>query len=144
MHSTSIYITLCWLWVIYGTVYLRMDQIKYFKGCLPQILLAPFFNTLSHVIITYLSSRFSFGPQPRDHSFGTFPKFSKKLTFLSLPPLYQFSFPFLFLRFYLLISIFNRKELCILNFELYLYGGRNHIKTSPLICRAKHGLLSIW
>ena len=29
----------------------RMDQewIKFFKGCLPQILLGPFLNTLSHI-----------------------------------------------------------------------------------------------
>ena len=25
-----------------------MDQVKFFKGCLPQILLGPFLNTLSH------------------------------------------------------------------------------------------------
>ena len=27
----------------------RMDQVKFFKGCLPQILLGPFLNTLSHM-----------------------------------------------------------------------------------------------
>ena len=26
-----------------------MDQVKFFKGCLPQILLGPFLNTLSHM-----------------------------------------------------------------------------------------------
>ena len=26
-----------------------MDQVKFFKGCLPQILLGPFLNTLAHV-----------------------------------------------------------------------------------------------
>ena len=31
------------------TKYSKMDQVKYFKGCLPQILLGPFLNTLSHL-----------------------------------------------------------------------------------------------
>ena len=26
-----------------------MDQVKFFKGCLPQVLLGPFLNTLSHM-----------------------------------------------------------------------------------------------
>ena len=26
-----------------------MDQVKFFKACLPQILLGPFLNTLSHI-----------------------------------------------------------------------------------------------
>ena len=30
---------------IYGTKYSRMDQVKFSKGCLPQILLGPFLNT---------------------------------------------------------------------------------------------------
>ena len=34
-----------------GTKYSRMDQVKFFKGCLPQILLGPFLNALSHVSI---------------------------------------------------------------------------------------------
>ena len=34
----------------YGTKYSRMDQVKLFKGCLPQISLDPFLNTLSHMI----------------------------------------------------------------------------------------------
>ena len=114
--------------MIYGTIYLSMGQIKYFKGWLSQILLSPFLNALSHVIITYLSSRFSFGPLPRNHSFGTFPKFSEKLTFLTLPPLYQFSFPSLFLCFYLLISIYNRQELCIFEQEItWLFFNWNNI-----------------
>ena len=29
-----------------GTGYSRMDQVKFFKDCLPQILLGPFLNTL--------------------------------------------------------------------------------------------------
>ena len=33
----------------YGAKYSRMDQVKSFKGCLPQILLGPFLNTLSHM-----------------------------------------------------------------------------------------------
>ena len=28
-----------------------MDQVKFFKGCPPQILLGPFLNTLSHINI---------------------------------------------------------------------------------------------
>ena len=30
---------------IYGTKYSRMDQVKFSKCCLPQILLGPFLNT---------------------------------------------------------------------------------------------------
>ena len=30
-----------------------MDQVKFFKGCLPQILLGPFLNTLSHLSIDF-------------------------------------------------------------------------------------------
>ena len=33
----------------YETKYLRMDQVKNFKGCLPQILLGLFVNTLSYI-----------------------------------------------------------------------------------------------
>ena len=33
-----------------GTKYSRMDQVNFFKGCLPQILLGTFFNTLSQII----------------------------------------------------------------------------------------------
>ena len=34
---------------LYGTKYSRMDQVKYFTGCSPKILLGPFLNTLSHI-----------------------------------------------------------------------------------------------
>ena len=34
---------------IYGTKNSRMDQVIFFKGCLPQILLGPFLNTFSHM-----------------------------------------------------------------------------------------------
>ena len=34
---------------INGTKYSRVDEVKFFKGCLPQILLGPFLNTLSHL-----------------------------------------------------------------------------------------------
>ena len=37
-------------WVIWAK-YSRMDQVKCFKGCLPQILPGPFVNTLSHIIL---------------------------------------------------------------------------------------------
>ena len=33
----------------YGSRYLRMDQVKFFKGFLPKILLGPFLDTLTHV-----------------------------------------------------------------------------------------------
>ena len=35
---------------MFGSRYSRMDQVKFFKGCLPQILLAPFFNILFYLI----------------------------------------------------------------------------------------------
>ena len=37
--------------IIYWSSYSRMDQVKLFKGCLPQISLGPFLNTLTHIII---------------------------------------------------------------------------------------------
>ena len=37
----------------YGSKHSRMDQIKVFKGFLPQILLGPFLNTLSHLSVPY-------------------------------------------------------------------------------------------
>ena len=55
-----------YLGIIHGTKYSRMDQInffwdiafvkdrpypfKFFKGCLPRILIGPFLNTLSHMM----------------------------------------------------------------------------------------------
>ena len=33
---------------IYGATYSRIDQVKLFKGCLPQILVGPFLNTLPY------------------------------------------------------------------------------------------------
>ena len=35
--------------LIFGTKYSRMDQVKFFKGFLPQISPGPFLNTLSHL-----------------------------------------------------------------------------------------------
>ena len=32
-----------------GTKYSRMEQVKFFKGCLPKISLGPFLNTLSQI-----------------------------------------------------------------------------------------------
>ena len=43
----------------YGTKYSRMDQVKFFKGCLPQILLGPFLNILSHIKLLFTRLRFS-------------------------------------------------------------------------------------
>ena len=34
--------------VKFGTNYSRMDPVTFFKGCLPQILLGPLLNALSH------------------------------------------------------------------------------------------------
>ena len=34
---------------IYGSSYSRIDQARFFKGCLPQMLLGPFLNTLTHM-----------------------------------------------------------------------------------------------
>ena len=33
-----------------GTKYSRMDQVKFFKVCLPQISLGPFLNTLPYLL----------------------------------------------------------------------------------------------
>ena len=35
----------------YGTKYSRMDQVKFSKGCLPQIIHGPFLNTSSHMYV---------------------------------------------------------------------------------------------
>ena len=35
--------------IIFGTKYSKMDQVKFFKRCLPQILLGPFSNTLTRL-----------------------------------------------------------------------------------------------
>ena len=35
----------------YGTKYSRMDHVKFFTGCLSQILLGPFLNTWTHIAI---------------------------------------------------------------------------------------------
>ena len=56
----------------YGSRYSRMDQVKFvedslsrpcpfrfFKGCLPQILLGPFLNTLSHMFLRALNTSLS-------------------------------------------------------------------------------------
>ena len=37
----------------FGTKSSRMDQVKVFKGCLPQISLGPFLNTLSPLLVLY-------------------------------------------------------------------------------------------
>ena len=34
----------------YGAKYSRMDQVKFFKGCFPQILIGLFLNTLSYIL----------------------------------------------------------------------------------------------
>ena len=44
--------------LIFGTKYSRMDQVKFSKGCLPQILLEPFLNTLSHLFLEYFFNPF--------------------------------------------------------------------------------------
>ena len=35
----------------YGTKYSRMDHVKFFTGCLSQVLLGPFLNTWTHIAI---------------------------------------------------------------------------------------------
>ena len=35
----------------YGTKYSRMDQVKFSKGCLPQIIHGPFLNISSHMYV---------------------------------------------------------------------------------------------
>ena len=36
-------------YLLYRSRYLRMDRVKSFKGCRPQILLGPFLTTLTHM-----------------------------------------------------------------------------------------------
>ena len=36
-----------------------MDKVKFFKGCLPQISLGPFLNTLSHIFFSFFLNIFS-------------------------------------------------------------------------------------
>ena len=36
-------------WPLNGTKYSRMDRVKFFKVCLPKILLGPFLNILSQM-----------------------------------------------------------------------------------------------
>ena len=38
---------------LFETKYSRMDQVKFFKVCLPQILLGPFLNTFPHFMIMW-------------------------------------------------------------------------------------------
>ena len=42
-----------WTWLLISceSMYSRMDQVKVFKGCLPQNLLGLFLNTLSHMTL---------------------------------------------------------------------------------------------
>ena len=37
---------------MYVSRYLRTDQDKFFKGCLPQILFGSFLNTLTHIVVS--------------------------------------------------------------------------------------------
>ena len=41
---------------INGPKYSRMEQLKFFKGCLPQIWLGPFLNTLTQIYLNSLST----------------------------------------------------------------------------------------
>ena len=43
-------------YILHGTKYSRMDQVKFFKGCLPQVLLGPFLNTLSHIFDSVINT----------------------------------------------------------------------------------------
>ena len=46
----AVYTMLFIYYLIFGTKYSRMDQVKFFKGYLPQILLGLFLDTLSHLL----------------------------------------------------------------------------------------------
>ena len=50
----------------------RIDQVKFFKGCLPQILLGPFLNTLSHLtfVVHFYSLFFSVSRQKSNTGFN--------------------------------------------------------------------------
>ena len=60
MHCTLILIFHACLQTTHGSRYSRMNQVKYFKGCIPQILLAPFLNTLIHIYFNFFFGNFSF------------------------------------------------------------------------------------
>ena len=40
-------------------MYSRMEQVKFFKGCLLQILFGPFLNTLSHIVNRFFQAKHS-------------------------------------------------------------------------------------
>ena len=42
--------------ILKARTYSRMDQVKFFKGCLPQFLLGPFLNTLTQIICGYVET----------------------------------------------------------------------------------------
>ena len=44
----------------FGSKYSRIDQVKFFKGCLLQILVGPFLNTLTHLIQLHHGQNFNF------------------------------------------------------------------------------------
>ena len=50
VYFLSIYFIIRFDWQsVFRANYSKMDQVKFFKGCLPQILFGPFLNTLSHL-----------------------------------------------------------------------------------------------
>ena len=52
-----------------------MDQVKCFKGCLPQILLGLFLSTLSHMFTSYVPIYFSYSIFLHFYPFGRSLKF---------------------------------------------------------------------
>ena len=46
------------LYLINESKYSRLDQVNFFKGCLPQILLSPFLNTLSQMFFMFRKRTF--------------------------------------------------------------------------------------
>ena len=36
---------------LYGSRYSRIDQVNFFNGCLSQILIGPFLNSLTHMLV---------------------------------------------------------------------------------------------
>ena len=48
---------------LFGTRYSRIDQVKFFKGCLPQMLLGPFLDILFHLLHNSENYIYLLGPQ---------------------------------------------------------------------------------
>ena len=49
LHVSGVFLPLVVSFLIYESMYSIMDQIKFLKGCLPQVFFGPFLNTLTHM-----------------------------------------------------------------------------------------------